>query len=280
MKISVNWLRELVDVTLTPEELADLLTIAGLEVDEMEDRRQWADGVVIGKITDRQPHPNADKLSVCQVDIGEDTPLNIVCGAPNAKADIYVAVATLGTYLPKIDIKIKSAKLRGVKSEGMICSLAEVGLTKESAGIHIFGQDNLKLGSDARPFLGLDDVVLDISPTANRADTMSMIGVAREVAALTGGKLNLPQPPEPTLLKKQTYPLKIEVADGNACPAYIGTIIEGVKIDTSPEWLQTRLEAAGVRPINNVVDITNLVLLEWGQPLHAFDLQRLETVSD
>ena len=209
MKISVNWLRELVNVTLTPEALADLLTIAGLEVDEIEDRRQWADGVVIGKIIDRQPHPNADKLSVCQVDIGAETPSTIVCGAPNAKADIYVPVATLGTYLPKIDLKIKSAKLRGVKSEGMICSLAEVGLAKESAGIHIFEEDNLQLGADARPFLELDDVILDISPTANRADAMSMIGVAREVAALTGGELNLPQPPETTLSDPQTYPLTV-----------------------------------------------------------------------
>ena len=279
MKISVNWLRELVNVTLTPEALADLLTIAGLEVDEIEDRRQWADGVVIGKIIDRQPHPNADKLSVCQVDIGAETPSTIVCGAPNAKADIYVPVATLGTYLPKIDLKIKSAKLRGVKSEGMICSLAEVGLAKESAGIHIFEEDNLQLGADARPFLELDDVILDISPTANRADAMSMIGVAREVAALTGGELNLPQPPETTLSDPQTYPLTVEVSDGNACPTYIGTIIEGVKIAPSPDWLQQRLEAAGVRPINNVVDITNLVLLEWGQPLHAFDRQKLETVG-
>ena len=279
MKISVNWLRELVNVTLTPEALADLLTIAGLEVDEIEDRRQWADGVVIGKIIDRQPHPNADKLSVCQVDIGAETPSTIVCGAPNAKADIYVPVATLGTYLPKIDLKIKSAKLRGVKSEGMICSLAEVGLAKESAGIHIFEEDNLQLGADARPFLELDDVILDISPTANRADAMSMVGVAREVAALTGGELNLPQPPETTLSDPQTYPLTVEVSDGNACPTYIGTIIEGVKIAPSPDWLQQRLEAAGVRPINNVVDITNLVLLEWGQPLHAFDRQKLETVA-
>lgn len=279
MKISVNWLRELVNVTLTPEALADLLTIAGLEVDEIEDRRQWADRVVIGKIIDRQPHPNADKLSVCQVDIGQETPSTIVCGAPNAKADIYVPVATLGTYLPKIDLKIKSAKLRGVKSEGMICSLAEVGLTKESAGIHIFEEDNLQLGADARPYLGLDDVILDITPTANRADAMSMIGVAREVAALTGGKLNLPQPPQTSFSDEKSYPLTVEVKDGNACPTYIGTVIEGVKISPSPDWLQQRLEAAGVRPINNVVDITNLVLLEWGQPLHAFDLQKLETVA-
>ncbi|MGK7940088.1 MAG: phenylalanine--tRNA ligase subunit beta [Crocosphaera sp.] len=279
MKISVNWLRELVNVTLTPEALADLLTIAGLEVDEIEDRRQWADGVVIGKIVERQPHPNADKLSVCQVDIGAESLSTIVCGAPNAKADIYVPVATLGTYLPQIDLKIKSAKLRGVKSQGMICSLAEVGLAKESAGIHIFEEDNLQLGADARPFLGLDEVILDITPTANRADAMSMIGVAREVAALTGGALNLPQPPQTALPDKQVYPLTVEVSDGDACPSYMGTIIAGVKIAPSPDWLQQRLESAGVRPINNVVDITNLVLLEWGQPLHAFDLQKLETVA-
>ncbi len=279
MKISVNWLRELVNVTLSPEALADILTIAGLEVDEIEDRRQWADGVVIGKIIDRQPHPNADKLSVCQVDIGKETSLNIVCGAPNAASDIIVPVATVGTYLPQIDIKIKPAKLRGVKSEGMICSLAEVGLAKESAGIYIFEDDSLKLGEDARPYLGLDDVILDITPTANRADAMSMVGVAREVAALTGGKLNLPEPEKVSFPKKSPYSLKVKVADGNACPAYMGTVIENVKIAPSPEWLQSRLEAAGVRPINNVVDVTNLILLEWGQPLHAFDRDKLETVA-
>ncbi|ACK66832.1 phenylalanyl-tRNA synthetase, beta subunit [Rippkaea orientalis PCC 8801] len=279
MKISVNWLQELVNVTLPPETLAEILTVAGIEVEEIEDRRQWADGVLIGKIIDRQPHPNADKLSVCQVDIGKETPLNIVCGAPNARSDIFVAVATLGTYLPQIDLKIKPAKLRGVPSEGMICSLAEVGLAKESAGIHIFDDNSLKLGADARPFLGLDDVILDISPTANRADALSMVGVAREVAALTGGKLSLPQPPDLSLPETSSYRLNVTVEDGNACPAYLGTVIENVKIAPSPEWLQRRLQAAGVRPINNVVDVTNLVLLEWGQPLHAFDREKLQVIA-
>jgi phenylalanyl-tRNA synthetase beta chain len=130
MRISVNWLRELVEFSLTPEELAETLTIAGLEVEEIEDRRTWADGVVLGKIVQREPHPNADKLSVCKVDIGQDTPLNIVCGAPNAREDIYVPVATVGTYLPKIDLKIKRAKLRGVPSQGMLCSRAAVGFAK------------------------------------------------------------------------------------------------------------------------------------------------------
>ena len=193
MRISSNWLRELVKIAQSPQELAELLTIAGIEVEEIEDRREWAKGVVIGKIIDRQPHPNADKLSVCQVDIGQENPSTIVCGAPNARADILVPVATLGTYLPKINLTIKPAKLRGVKSEGMICSLAELGLTKDSEGIHIFTEENLPLGTDVRPLLGLDEVILDISPTANRADALSMIGVAREVAALTGGELSLPK---------------------------------------------------------------------------------------
>jgi phenylalanyl-tRNA synthetase beta chain len=277
MRISINWLRELVKVERSPEELAELLTIAGIEVEEIEDRRQWADGVVVGRIVDRQPHPNADKLSVCQVDIGQEAPSTIVCGAPNARADILVPVATLGTHLPNVNLTIKPAKLRGVKSEGMICSLAELGLTKESEGIHIFAEETLPLGTDVRPLLGLDEVILDISPTANRADALSMIGVAREVAALTGATLSLPtvKPVEFPLAKG----LSLDVKERHACPAYIGTVIEGVKIAPSPPWLQRRLQSAGVRPINNVVDVTNYVLLEWGQPLHAFDKDRLQTFA-
>ncbi len=142
MRISLNWLRELVDVTLAPEELAETLTIAGFEVEDIEDRRKLADGVVVGKVLDVQPHPNADKLRVCQVDIGDtNDPLNIVCGAANVRAGAYVPVATVGTYLPVIDVKIRASKLRGVRSEGMICSLAEVGLEKQSAGIHIFFEE-------------------------------------------------------------------------------------------------------------------------------------------
>lgn len=278
MKISVNWLRELIDIAIAPEELAETLTIAGLEVEELEDRRQLANGVVIGKIVDRQPHPNADKLSVCQVDIGQGTPLNIVCGAPNAQANIYVPVATPNTYLPAIDLKIRPTKLRGVRSEGMICSLSELGLEKESEGIHIFSDDNLKLGADVRPLLGLDDVIIDISPTANRADALSMVGVAREVAALTGASLHLPQV-DPASIEAGNKILSLEVEDKQACPAYFGTVIEGVKIAPSPKWLQRRLQAAGVRPINNVVDVTNYILLEWGQPLHAFDRDRLQSFA-
>jgi phenylalanyl-tRNA synthetase beta chain len=278
MRISLNWLRELVEIKVSPEELAETLTMAGFEVEDIEDRRTWANGVVVGRVLERQPHPNADKLSVCQVDVGGAETLNIVCGAANVRADIYVPVATTGTYLPNIDLKIKPAKLRGVPSQGMICSLKELGLTTDVDGIHIFSQENLPLGSDVRPLLGLDDVILDVTATANRADALSMVGIAREVAALTGGKLSIPQPGEVTI-SQDGGNLALSISETQACPAYIGTVIEQVKIAASPDWLQKRLQAAGVRPINNVVDITNYVLLEWGQPLHAFDRDRLKSVA-
>lgn len=280
MRISLNWLRELVDIQMTPQELAETLTVAGFEVEDIEDWRSWADGVVLGKILQAEQHPNADKLRVCQVDIGASEPLNIVCGAPNAAAGMVVAVATIGTYLPKVNLTLKKTKLRGVPSEGMICSLAELGLEKDSSGIHSFDLEDPTLGSDVRPLLGLDDVILDVTATANRADGLSMVGIAREIAALTGASLRIPEANEVLIEQSETSPaLSIKIADKQACPIYIGTIIEGVKIAPSPDWLQRRLQAAGVRPINNVVDVTNYILLEWGQPLHAFDLDRLKQVT-
>jgi phenylalanyl-tRNA synthetase beta chain len=278
MHISLNWLNELVKISLTPTALAEVLTMAGFEVESIEDRRQWADGVVVGRVVERLPHPNADKLSVCQVDIGTGELVQIVCGAANVRADIYVPVAKVGTFLPAIDLKIKPAKLRGEKSEGMICSLAEVGLAKESAGIHIFAEvgtaDAPTVGEDVRPLLGLDDVVMDLTSTANRADALSMVGIAREVAALTGSSLKLPTVAPISLLgSKKT--LQVRSIDEQICPAYLATLVENVRIGPSPDWLQKKLQATGLRSINNVVDITNYVLLEWGQPLHAFDADRL-----
>jgi phenylalanyl-tRNA synthetase beta chain len=280
MHISLNWLNELVKISLTPTALAEVLTMAGFEVESIEDRRQWADGVVVGRVVERLPHPNADKLSICQVDIGTGELVQIVCGAANVRANIYVPVAKVGTFLPMIDLKIKPAKLRGEKSEGMICSLAEVGLAKESAGIHIFAEvgaaDAPTVGADVRPLLGLDDVVMDLTSTANRADALSMVGIAREVAALTGSSLKLPTVVPISLLgSKKT--LQVRSIDEQICPAYLTTLVENVRIGPSPDWLQKRLQAAGLRSINNVVDITNYVLLEWGQPLHAFDADRLAT---
>ncbi|MGF1478330.1 MAG: phenylalanine--tRNA ligase subunit beta [Cyanophyceae cyanobacterium] len=272
MRISLNWLRELVEFSLSPEELAQTLTIAGFEVEDIEDRRTFADGVVIGLVQQCDLHPNADKLRVCRVDIGQNEPVTIVCGAANVRATAYVCVATTGTYLPAVDLKIKSAKLRGVRSEGMICSLQELGLEKDSEGIYIFPDKQLQPGDDVRPLLGLDDIILDLTATANRSDALSMVGVAREVAALTGDALKLPSAPELTIAERDA---PLAIADNRACPAYIGTTIEGVTMAPSPEWLQQRLLTAGVRPISNVVDVTNYILLEWGQPLHAFDRDRL-----
>ncbi|GAB4537905.1 MAG: phenylalanine--tRNA ligase subunit beta [Pleurocapsa sp.] len=277
MRVSLNWLKELVDIDLTPEELGKILTIAGFEVEAIEDLGEAANGVVVGKVRSCDRHPNADKLSVCQVDVGGEAPLNIVCGAANVKADVFVPVATVGTYLPAIDLKLRPTKLRGVPSAGMICSLSELGLTKESEGIHIFTEENIQPGDDVRPLLGLDDVILDLATTANRADALSMVGIAREVAALTGASVRLPNIPEIKIKGNNT--LSIEVSDRDACLAYIGTIIENLQIAPSPQWLQRRLQGAGVRPINNVVDITNYILLEWGQPLHAFDRERLQQVG-
>ena len=280
MYIALNWLKELVDYELAPEELAKTLTLAGFEVESIEDRSTWADGVVVGRVLTRIQHPNADKLSVCTVDVGGEEPLQIVCGAANVRAGILVAVATVGTYLPKVDLKIKPAKLRGEKSEGMICSLSELGLTKDSEGIHIFGDedsDTPAIGTDVRSLLGLDDVILDLSSTANRADALSMVGIAREVAALTGGTLKLPTVDMATIPAQPQ--LTVSVSEAQACNIYSATSIQGVEIAPSPQWLQRRLQAAGIRPINNVVDVTNYILLEWGQPLHAFDADKLQAVS-
>ena len=271
MRISLNWLRELVDCDLSPQELDEKLTMAGFEVESIEDRRTWAEGVVVGHILTADRHPNADKLQVCKVDIGAPEPLQIVCGAANARQGLFVPVATIGTYLPTVDLKLRPTKLRGERSEGMICSLAEIGLAKESSGIHEF-PEGVTVGSDVRPLLGLDDAILDVTSTANRADALSMVGIAREVAALLGKEVRLPLATTDFQPKAANW---VTVEDSKSCPAYIGTLIKGVKVATSPEWLKRRIEAAGMRSINNIVDITNYILLEWGQPLHAFDADTL-----
>ncbi|MGB3294696.1 MAG: phenylalanine--tRNA ligase subunit beta [Phormidesmis sp.] len=280
MRVSVNWLKELVEFDLAPEALADALTMAGFEVEDIEDRQRWADGVVVGRVLARQPHSDAEKLSVCTVDIGTGEPSTIVCGAANVGADMCVPVATVGSYLPKVDLKIKPRELRGVASAGMICSLSELGLAKESEGIYIFDeasfeQGDITIGQDVRPLLGLDDFVLDVTSTANRADALSMVGIAREVAAITGNPLKLPVSEPAAGSQNQPDGVTVALSDPKACPIYIGSVLENIQIAPSPTWLQQRLIAAGSRAINNVVDVTNYVLLEWGQPLHAFDLERL-----
>ena len=271
MRISLNWLRELVDCDLSPQELDEKLTMAGFEVESIEDRRTWAEGVVVGHILTAERHPNADKLQVCKVDIGAPEPLQIVCGAANARQGLFVPVATIGTYLPTVDLKLRPTKLRGERSEGMICSLAEIGLAKESSGIHEF-PEGVTIGADVRPLLGLDDAILDVTSTANRADALSMVGIAREVAALLGKEVRLPLATSDSQPKAANW---VTVEEPKSCPAYVGTLIKGVKVAPSPDWLKRRVEAAGMRSISNIVDITNYILLEWGQPLHAFDADTL-----
>ncbi len=284
MLVSLQWLRELVSVEpacLEPEHLAERLSIAGFEVEAIEDLAARAAGVVVGHVLQRDPHPNADKLSVCRVDVGAGEPLQIVCGAPNVRQGLHVPVALVGSTLPAVGLTIKPAELRGVASSGMICSLRELGLDDGSDGIAELDQ-LLKsvppLGTPVGPLLGLDDQVLELAITANRPDGLSMRGIAREVAALSGGSTTFPAA-APVVAAK---PLAAAAADREAMEAgglFSLTALNGLKVGPSPDWLRQRLERAGVRPINNVVDITNLVMLETGQPLHAFDRDRLGALT-
>lgn len=281
MRVSLQWLKELLicdPEALNADDLAERLSLAGFEVEAMDDLAARAAGVVVGWVERREAHPNSDRLSLCQVRTERAGPcLQIVCGAPNARAGIHVAVARVGAHLPAVDLTIQPAQIRGVASSGMLCSLQELGLAEHSEGIVILEEVPLAippLGSPVGPLFGLDDQVLELAITANRPDGLSMEGIAREVAALCGGQTAFPPvPPGPA-----SQPLRVSPADHRRMAEgglFSLTALEGVRTGPSPAWLQTRLERAGVRPINSVVDITNLVMLETGQPLHAFDRQAL-----
>jgi phenylalanyl-tRNA synthetase beta chain len=279
MRVSLQWLEELVhgpQEAFAPSALAERLSMAGFEVESLDDLAAQAAGVVVGFVVDRAPHPNADKLSVCSVDVGAAQQLQIVCGASNVRSGIHVPVALVGATLPAVNLTIKPAELRGVSSSGMICSLTELGLG-ESEGIAIL--DDLlssvpSVGTPVGPSFALDDQVLELAITANRPDGLSMRGIAREVAALVGGTTQFRDAPAAL----EASPLAITASDQAAMEAggfFSMTELEGVQVGPSPRWLQQRLERAGIRPINNVVDITNVVMLEHGQPLHAFDADQL-----
>lgn len=280
MFVSYKWLQEYVDLTgITAKELADRITKSGIEVESVEVLNKGAKGVVVGHVLECEPHPNADKLRKCLVDIGEGEPVQIICGAPNVAKGQKVAVAKAGAVLPG-GLKIKRAKLRGEESNGMICSLQELGIEsklvpKEYAdGIFVFPSD-APVGADALELLNLDDEVLELGLTPNRADCLSMIGVAYEVAAILGRSVKLPviELQENGENVHDYISVRVDASEDN--PLYAGRIVKNVKIGPSPLWMQTRLMAAGIRPHNNVVDITNYILLEYGQPLHAFDYDRL-----
>ncbi|BAQ11685.1 phenylalanyl-tRNA synthetase subunit beta [Bacillus sp. OxB-1] len=281
MLVSTKWLNEYVNIEgIAVEELAEKITRSGIEVDSIIDRSHGMTNVVVGYVKECVKHPEADKLKICQVDVGEET-TQIICGAPNVAEGQKVIVARPGAVLPG-GLKIKKAKLRGEESNGMICSLQELAIEGKlvpkayAEGIYVLPSDAVP-GEDALPLLGLDDQVLEFDLTPNRSDALSMLGVAYEVGAILSQGIQLPEVSYEESAEKASDYLKLRVDAAKENPMYVAKVVKNVKIAESPLWLQNRLMATGVRPHNNVVDITNLVLMEYGQPLHAFDYDRLGT---
>jgi len=275
MKVSLNWLRDYVDIAIGARELGDKLTAAGLELTGIETVGDNWEKVVIGEVTAVSPHPNADRLTLVTVDIGTEQS-TVVCGAPNVKAGQRVPFACVGARL--IDghtgelVPLKPAKIRGVVSEGMVCSEKELGLSDDHDSILILSPE-APIGVPLGDYLG--DTVLDLDITPNRPDCLSVTGIAREVAALTGAPLRLPEADYAEAEDAIGSLVSVGISAPDLCPRYCASLITGIKVGASPGWLQQRLAASGMRPINNVVDVTNYVMLEYGQPLHAFDLDRL-----
>ncbi|MEE4279311.1 MAG: phenylalanine--tRNA ligase subunit beta [Halieaceae bacterium] len=272
MKFNEKWLREWVNPALDSEALAHQITMAGLEVDAIEPVAGAFEGVVVGEIIEADPHPNADKLRVCRVNAGGDEALQIVCGAPNARVGLRAPLAVVGATLPD-DFRIKKAKLRGVESQGMLCAAAELGLSDDNSGLMELPAD-APVGEDLRACLGLDDVTIEIGLTPNRGDCLSIAGIAREVALLNDVARCVPpvKPVEPSI--DTVFP--VELRAGDRCPRYLCRVIDGVDLSRpSPLWLQEKLRRCGLRSIDAAVDITNYLLLELGQPMHAFDLDKL-----
>lgn len=281
MRVSYNWLKELVDLGgIGPRELAEKMTMAGVAVEHLEELGKDIDKVVIGKIIKIDRHPDADKLVVCQIDVKGPEILQIVTGADNVREGHVIPVAIHGAKLPN-GLKIKKSKLRSVESNGMLCSGQELGMDTASLpadqqhGILILPED-LPLGADAKQVLGLDDVILELELTPNRSDCLSMTGVAWEVAAVLGSKVQLPEIQVTESAERAQDLIKIEITDANLCGRYVARVIRNVKIGPSPLWMQQRLRSCGVRPISNLVDITNYVMMEMGQPLHAFDYDTIQ----
>jgi phenylalanyl-tRNA synthetase beta chain len=275
MKVPLNWLKDYVDVTLPPTELAEKLTMAGFEVAEIITTGGNWDNVIVGQITAVNPHPNADRLRLATVDLGTESE-TVVCGAPNLNVSDKIAFARTGArlinpYNGEVE-ELKPAKIRGVVSRGMICSEKELGISDSHKGILVLGEA-AEVGTSLAEYMG--DAVLDIDVTANRPDCLSVVGIAHEVAALTGQEMHIPEISYPETGEAIEKAITIEIEDPDLCPRYCASLITGVNIAESPAWLQERLIAAGQRPISNVVDITNYIMLEYGQPLHSFDYDTL-----
>ena len=273
MQFPESWLRTFADPDLESQALADCLTMAGLEVEDAEPAAPPFSGVVVARIASVEPHPNADKLRVCRVDDGSGEPLQIVCGAPNAAEGLKVPLARLGAKLPG-GFAIGMARMRGVESSGMLCSARELGLSQEHDGLLVL-DDALPVGQDIRQALDLDETVFTLKLTPNRADCLSILGVAREVAALTGATLTVPEyVPVPVTLEER---LPVRVKDADLCGRFTGRVIRGVNARAqTPAWMKSRLERAGQRSLSVLVDISNYVMLELGRPSHVFDLDKIQ----
>ena len=273
MKITLNWLRELVEVVLAPEELAETLIMAGLEVESIEERRPSWTAVEIAEVEHVASHPNADRLRLCQIRRAAET-VAVVCGASNMQAGDRVALAVPGTVLPDGKV-IEEATIRGQASHGMLCSVRELGLSDEDGGGILILPGDAPIGASLVGYLGAEDTIIELSVTPNRGDCLSVLGLAREVAALTGSAL---RPRDASVVEEKTPAsrfARVEVQAPDLCPQYSARVVRDLRIGPSPLWMQTRLAMVGLRPISNVVDATNYVMLERGQPLHAFDLRRL-----
>ena len=275
MKFSEQWLREWVNPTVSTQVLAEQLTMAGLEVDAIEPVAAEFEKIVVGEVLSVEKHPDADKLRVCQVNVGE-APLTIVCGAANVAPGVKVPTALVGAKLP--NIKIKKSKLRGVESHGMLCSAKELGLAESSEGLLILEQD-APVGQSIRDYLKLDAVTIELGLTPNRGDCLGITGIAREVGVLNRMDVTMPTITEAATTIADTFSVTLSSVED--CPQYYGRIIKGIDPQaTTPLWMQEKLRRCGLRSLSPVVDVTNYVLLELGQPMHAFDLAKLAAGID
>lgn len=274
MKISYNWLKEYVDINITPEKLAELFTMHSFEVESVIYQGKGLENVVVGEVIEKRKHPDADKLNLVKVKVGEGEPLEIVCGAPNIDVGQKVPVALLGAELP-CGLKIEKRKVRGVYSCGMVCAEDELGLSDKHREIIVLDKDS-KIGTPAKKALGLDDVIFEIAILPNRAhDLLCHLGVAREAGALLNVKLKTKNEKLNTKISNSSESLKVEIEDENLCRRYSVAVIRGIEVKPSPKWLEERLKSVGVRSINNIVDIANYVMFSLGQPMHAFDADKL-----